>query len=324
MMQLPAQTLQWLLKHEEPDIRYKTRTLLLDEDPGSPALNHAQEDIRQSARAHTLLSEFRKGEIPLHAYKKWNGTHWVLTSLAELNYPSGDTSLLPLRDQVYKWLFSEQHQQSIRSINGRVRRCASQEANALFSSLSLGLQDERTPKLAENLLKWQWQDGGWNCDKHPEAVHSSFWETLTPLRAMSLYGQISGLAEVQEAVQRATEVFLKRHLYRRQSTGEVMQPEFLILHYPTYWRYDILIGLKTMADAGFLDEPRCEDALNLLEQKMLPDGSFAAEAKLYQTTKPENSVYSSVNWGGASKIKPNPWVTVNALFVLKKAGRLKI
>ena len=76
------------------------------------------------------------------------------------------------------------------TINGRVRRCASQEGNCYYYSLALGLADDRTEELAARLIKWQWEDGGWNCDKRPEASISSFNETLIPLRGLVLYANI--------------------------------------------------------------------------------------------------------------------------------------
>ena len=64
-------------------------------------------------------------------------------------------------------------------MEGRYRRCGSQQGNALRSMVRLGLADERADKLAERLLHWQWPDGGWNCDRNPSADTSSFMETLT-------------------------------------------------------------------------------------------------------------------------------------------------
>ena len=105
------------------------------------------------------------GQIPYHPYDKWFGAHWVLSILADLGYPEGDESLKPLLEQCYDWLLSKEHQKYILTINGRVRRCASQEGNCVYYSLALGLADERTEELAARLIKWQWEDGGWNCDK---------------------------------------------------------------------------------------------------------------------------------------------------------------
>jgi hypothetical protein len=54
-------------------------------------------------------------------------------------------------------------------INGRWRRCACQKGGAVYSLLKLGLEDSRVEQLVQLLLKWQWPDGGWNCDKHTES-----------------------------------------------------------------------------------------------------------------------------------------------------------
>ena len=82
------------------------------------------------------------------------------------------------------------------------------EGNALFSSLALGLADERTSQLVDRLLWAQWDDGGWNCDRHSQADTSSFYETLTPMRALGLSARLTGDPKVFSAVQRASEVFL--------------------------------------------------------------------------------------------------------------------
>src|SRR5438034_334746 len=70
-------------------------------------------------------------------------------------------------------------------------RCASQEGNALAVCSHLGIaQDPRVRRLAESLIKWQWPDGGWNCDRREEASHSSFNESLSTLWGLFEYYQI--------------------------------------------------------------------------------------------------------------------------------------
>ena len=311
-----------LLDINEPSVRYKVLVNVLGEKPESAKIRKLQEQIRSSQRVKLLLSERRKnGEIPHHPYRKWYGAHWVLATLADIGYPSGDKSLIPLREQVLAWLFSEEHRKHIKTIDGRTRRCASQEGNALFSLLTLGLTDTRTEELAEHLVKWQWPDGGWNCDRDPKAVNSSFWESLIPLRALALHARLTGKKESREAAKRAAEVFLKRRLYKRQRDGKIMVGDFVELHYPCYWRYDILFGLKVMAEAGFIGDKRCYDALELLESKRLSDGGFPSEGKYYRVTDKKTTGRSLVDWGGTSKKRMNEFVTADALYVLKKSGR---
>jgi hypothetical protein len=306
----------------EPALAWKLAVNVLEVDPKSAEASRAAEITRHSPLVEVLLSERGPdGRLPHHPYKKWNGGHWVLSILADLGIPSGEESLRPLMEDVYAWLLSPAHEKSIRSIAGRTRRCASQEGNAVWSSLRLGLADNRTDELVSRLLKWQWPDGGWNCDKRPEADTSSFMETLIPLRTLSMIAQVSGDSKVGNAAERAAEIFLKRRLFKRQRDGQVISEHFIRLCYPPYWHYNILFGLKVMAEAGFISDPRCRDALDLLESKNLPDGGFPAEESYSRTTRPSLSGYSLVNWGGISKMKMNLFVTADALYVLRMAGR---
>ncbi len=250
---LMMEILDRLLASDDPVIRFKT--LKLQPGAENEQIRRARERIPELYFVRTLLSQRgQDGRIPHHAYAKWQGAHWVLALLAELGYPAGDLSLIPLREQVLGWLLSESHYQQIKTISGRVRRCASQEANALYSLLSLGLADERCDELARRLAAWQWPDRGWNCDRHPEAANSSYNESLLPFRALSLHARISGSEVSLKAAQHAAEVFLKRRLFKRLRDGEVMDASFVRLHYPSYWHYDILSALKVMAETGFIHE----------------------------------------------------------------------
>ncbi len=308
-----------LLDSEEPSIRWKVRTR-----PGAMPANASdlaalQEEIRTSPRVQALLSERGPdGQIPHHPYTKWIGAHWILSLLADLGYPAGDEGLFPLRDRVFDWLFGPAHRGGIKTMDGRVRRCASQEGNALWYLLKLGLADERTARLAEDLIAWQWPDGGWNCDKNPSADTSSFHETLLPLRGLALYTRVSGDPAAAAAVQRAAEVFLSRRLYRRRADGTVIHRSFVQLCYPPFWHYDVLCGLKVLAEAGFGADPRCADALDLVRSKRLPDGGWPAEKRYYQAKA--SGRRSQVDWGGTSKRRFNEWVTAEVLTVLPSVG----
>ncbi|NNH69281.1 hypothetical protein HLB23_05245 [Nocardia uniformis] len=315
-----------LLDSPEPSIRWLMHTRVLGTAPGTPAVRTIRESIVTSPRVRSLLSERRTdGTLPFHPYNAtWYGAHWVLVALAELGYPAGDESLIPLREQALGWLLSREYSTHyVGRVRGLTTLHASIDANLLWALLSLGLADERTDQLLTRLLAAQWPDGGWNCDRHANGRVSSFYESLVPLRALALHARVAGREDSRAAVVRAAELFKSRHLFRRISDGTVMAESFLQLHFPCYYHYDILFALTVLTEAGLADDPRCTEALDLLEAKRLPDGGFPAEARFYQVRKaPTGTGRSLVGWGPTSRSRSNPWVTCAALAVLAQTPAL--
>jgi hypothetical protein len=317
--------IQKLLASDEPSIRLKTHVSILGDPLGNGEIARLQEKVRNSERVRQLLSERRNGRIPYHPYSKWYGAHWVLAALADLHYPPEDKTLVPLREQVYEWLFSKQHLEYtehhetyaglVMMKRGLVRAHASMEGNAIYYLCALGLADERTQALADRLVEWQWPDGGWNCDKSPKAHTSSFTESLLPLRGLAHQAGLGG-SSYRAATQRAAEFFLDRRLYRRKRDGRIISQRFTKLHYPCYWHYDFLFGLKVMMEAGFVRDKRCSDAIVLLKSKGLENGGFPAEETYYRVTKRRTAGSSTVGWGGVSQRRMNEFVTCAAVSVL--------
>lgn len=332
-----------LLQSDEPSIRWKIKVNFLGMDRDSGEIQALEHEIKQSSRVKAILQHVDVSGIlqgSRGVYDKWQGAHWVLMTLADIGYPRNDQALYPMVDEVLKtWLaprffnefvverkadvYSHTHD-AIPVMEGRHRTCTSQQGNALYSVLRLGLEDERIHQLAERLRYWQWPDGGWNCDKEPSAHTSTFIHTLYSMRALALYAQHTSDAESMAAARRAAEFFLKRRLYKRISNGTVIAREFVKLHYPLYWHYDILGALKIFAEINFTDDKRFTDALDLLEEKALPSGGWPTESRYYKKVSSAFDLGNDyVDWGGTSTRKLNEWVTADALYVLQRFGRLK-
>jgi hypothetical protein len=310
-------TLQ-LLHNGDPTIEYKVRSLLLGEAEGSRAMRLLRERIPRSRMARSLLAppssdRTHDGRIDQHPYRKWQGPHWTLCSLAQICYPPGDESLLPIRDQVYDWLLEPAHLRYRQSLlipgqEDRFRRCASQEGNAIWYSILLGIDDLRTRELVQRLIAWQWPDGGWNCDKRPEARTSSVIETLIPLRALWLaslrYSDALG-ARAARAAERAAEFLLARSLFRRLRDGAQITKDFALIQYPIQF-YDILSALQVMTEIGRIRDERCREALAILRSKRLPDGGFPLEKPNARTSASIITRGTHADWGPSGKRRMNP------------------
>ena len=327
-MEITDRAVDWLLSSDDPSVRHITLTEVLNKPSDSGRALTARKQIPNGPTVKTLLSgQEPDGGFRVHPYQKWTGAHWRLVSLVELGIPSGFRPAVKATDLVLKWLQSEAHTRNVPKINGRYRRCASQEGNALAVCSRLGLaEDPRVVKLAESLIEWQWPDGGWNCDRRPEADHSSVNESLSTLWGLVEYQRASGDRGFLKPVERASEFFLKHRLFRSEQTGEIIHPGMVKLHYPLYWHCDILQELLILSRAGKLDDPRTNEALDIVHKKRDPDGLWHADDYYWNVrrkpvTKTKALVSNTVevvDWGRKG---PNRIITLNSLRVLKAAGR---
>jgi hypothetical protein len=309
--------------------------MLFGESEESPAITRLRRRIRHCEAVKRWNSfRDRSGAMWTHPsipktqpYQKWQGPHWSLYTLAEIGYPPGDRSLVTVSNQFREAMFREQWLLPPCSLlipgqHDRFRRCAGQEGLVIWYSLKLGIADEKIEQLVERLIKWQWPDGGWNCDKRVEARQSSFHESLIPLRALTLYADLKRCKAARKAADRAAEVFLSRRLFRRASNNTVIHPDFVLLKYPHYYQYNLLFALKVMTEAGYLSDPRCAEALDLLQSKQQPDGGFPLEKCHYRTSATILTNGTFFDFGPRGKRRSNPFVTLDALHILKAAGRV--
>jgi len=271
------------------------------------------------------------GTIAAHPYKKWQGPHWTLYSLAQLGHPPGDESLRPILEQVYGWLFSPQHLRPPGTVilpgqGERIRRCASQEGAAIWYAVMLGLCDDRTDELVSRLVTWQWPDGGWNCDKRSGALTSSFQETLLPLRGLALYTTTGRdlAAQAKVSLDRAAELLLSRRLLWRRRDGKPIRPDWggdpRLIQYPVRF-FDVLLALLVMTEIGKVRDLGCSDALKLLESKRLADRGFPVELRTAVRSARLISRGTFADWGPAGHRHSNPLVSAEAEFVLHAARR---
>jgi hypothetical protein len=158
------------------------------------------------------------------------------------------------------------------------------------------------------LLGEQLEDGGWNCEAENDSIRSSFATTINVLEGLLAYERATGgSAQSITARRRGEEYLLERKLFRRKSTGEVVNPAWLQFSFPTRWHYDVLRALEYFRSVGDEPDPRMEEAIALLRSKQQPNGTWKLE-----NTHPGDVHFALEDGDGL----PSRWNTLRALRVL--------
>jgi hypothetical protein len=147
-----------------------------------------------------------------------------------------------------------------------------------------------TESLARLLLSDQLEDGGWN-------------------EGLLEYERAIGPApEIAAVRRRGEEYLLERGLFRRRTTGEVANPEFLKFAFPPRYHYDVLRALDYFRDAGVRPDARFKDALHVVESRRQADGRWLLDGAYDEAL----AIPFSESVG-----EPSGWNTLRAMRVLR-------
>jgi len=259
----------------DPSIAFQTRKYLLEEN---------EEDLR-SLQKETLISGFGKRFFEVqhedgsfgqsHYVGKWTSTHYTLLDLRYLEIPRDtEKALIPARNILLEH----------RALDGGIAISSDKKSDLCVNGMYLtyacyfGVEETLLIPLLDQLLSSSLPDGGFNCRFNRNIVHhSSMHSTISVLEGFLEYkrsGYTYRLKDVETSARKASEFLLMHHLYKSDKTGEVIDKKFLLLAFPTRWKYDIHRALYYFADAAHPYDERMKEALLLLKEKELSDGTF--------------------------------------------------
>jgi hypothetical protein len=214
------------------------------------------------------------------------------------------------------------HHDTVRRALAQVRaRCRWEHAGQPFFSgevepcingmtVALGAYfDQDVDGVVARLVDEQLEDGGWNCEAENGSVRSSFHTTIRVLEGLLAHERATGgSAESIAARRRGEEYLLERKLFRRKSTGDVVDPAYLHFSFPTRWHYDVLRALEYFRVVGGPPDPRVDEAIDVLRSRQQGDGTW-----LLENTHP-GAVHFMLDAGDG---RPSRWNTLRALRVLR-------
>lgn len=304
--------MRWLLD-SDPSIRWQVLRDLTDATPEEIAAERARIPV-EGFGAQLLALQGADGSWAGEAWNHgWDSTMHVLWLLREMGLdPASDAAQRAVglvRDHVHwrgwdwegKWNGLDFVGNPF--FAGEIEPCINGQVAASGAYFH---QDIR--RILTLLLREQLSDGGWNCETENGSVRSSFNTTICVLEALLEYERAGGTdPAVKQARLRGQAYLLERRLFRRLSTGEVIDPAWLLFSFPNWWHYDVLRGLDYMRRAGVTPDERVAEAIALVESKRGSDGTWLLENQ-HPGTMPIQI--------DAGENKPSRWNTLRALRVL--------
>jgi hypothetical protein len=303
--------IQWLLD-SDPSIRWQ----VMQDLTGAPADEVAAERARvatEGAGARLLALQAPDGRWGGTAWNRgWNSTMHVLMLLREMGLdPASDQARRAVglvRDRVTWQGCGPQEADDNPFFAGEVEPCINGQVGAVGAYFR---QDVRG--IVDRLLAEQLPDGGWNCEAPNGSTRSSFNTTICVLEALLEHERAVGASpKVTGARLRGQEYLLKRRMFRRLSTGKVINDRkgnhnWSHFAFPTWWHYDVLRGLEYLRRAGVVPDERVAEAIDLVASKRDGDGRWPLETR----HAGEMPVETDEGEG-----RPSRWNTLRALRVL--------
>jgi hypothetical protein len=313
--------IEWLLD-SDPSIRWQvTRDLLDAPEPewraerakvetegwGARLLSCADKDGQWAGGA--FFPEGFTAQEWRDVGQPWTATVFALSQLREFGL---DPSSAPARRAVELiGVNSRWDHAGERYWDGEVEECINGRVVADGAYFGIDVSP-----IVGRLLSERLDDGGWNCERANGSARSSFASTINVLEGLLEYERATGgTPESRRARESGEEYLLERGLFRRLSTGEPADEQFLSFLYPYRWRYDVLRALDYFRSAarltGAAPDPRLGDAIEHVRSRRGEDGTWLLDWSL-----PGRAWFEMDEGAG----KPSRWVTLRALRVLSWSG----
>ena len=261
-----ASVIRWLLDGD-PAIRWQ---VIRD-------LSREREEVIASERARVATEGWGRALLERQAPQGWWGgpdeDGWMITmdALALLR----EMGLDPSSDQARSAISRVKTNLRWKTLGDRPYFEGETEPCINGAILAFGSYfGERCERIVDRLLTEQLSDGGWNCDA-PPSTRSSFHSTIRVLEGLLEYERSWGpTAAITDARLKAHEYLLERRMFRRLTTGEIIDRKWTRFTFPTIWHYDVLRGLDYLRSAGCKPDERAAEAVEIVEARRHQNGRW--------------------------------------------------
>jgi hypothetical protein len=300
-MKVEQSILDWLLEDENPSVKYRTLTELLDTKSDDPSVQNAKARIRTSNSVQSILAKMHPDGYWLHRekgdtiqYGMSASTHFVLAYLAELGLDREDKQIALAAGRYLELNPPDYH-----------LHMSCLYAYNLRTFVMLGYKDD--PRVQERinvLLNDKRYDGGYLCDQKTrnEKTRGCIRGSIKALMAFAAIPELWKEPRCRQVV----DYFLKRRIFfRTDLPNEIIRDELVRVGFPFVIAGSLLEPLYALSVMGIGQNERLQEAWRQLEIKKDMSGKYISDGYTNTLFRPDK------------KGQPSKWVSLYALLALK-------
>jgi hypothetical protein len=319
-MDAQMEVIQWLLEEDNPSVRYRTLTEILNYNDDAPETIKAKSAILQSLPVQILLEKMHPDGYWLQKnprtqrvtgdgtdYGSFGTTHFCLAYLSELGV---DRTQLQVEKAAERYL-ALQHPDG-----DWLRHFSCLLGYNIRTFVRLGFQEDKRVQRAMELLNQTYRkDGGYLCDIHEgktktNSVKSCFRGSIKALLAFSEFPVYWNQPRCMQLV----DYFLRRGgIFQSKHPGVHVNRDVQTLSFPITWRansYEVLYALSKM---GYGRDERLSSAWAELENNRDAAGRY-----------PLDWTPTQCPWVAGKRGESNKWITFYAEAAIKNMTQTMI
>jgi hypothetical protein len=311
-MALTPELLDWLLEEDNPSVRYRTLTELLDVAPKDPQVQQAKAQIPESKSVQKIFAKMHPDGYWLHRGKGAGieyssaSTHFVLAFLAELGLDRQDERIARAVERYLSLTEPDVPNPQIWQIPPDYRNHQScLYAYNLRTFVMFGYHDD--PRIQDRiavLLADERHDGGYLCDR-PTFKAKTKSCIRGSIKALMAFAVLPELWETPRCHQLVDYFLRRRVLFRTRQPEELVRDELARTGFPFMISGSLLEPLYALSRMGYGQDERLQPAWGILESKRDENGRYVLDWHKQTLFDP------------GDKGQPNKWATLYACLAQK-------
>ena len=302
---MKKEVINWLLEEENPSVRYRTFTELLDRSQEEEEIIEVKNKIPNSKPVKTLLDKMypegywlqknpRTNQIYGEGveYGAFGTTHYCLSYLAELGLD---------RDQPQVAKAAERYLCLQKRDGDFLRHFSCLLGYNIRTFVMLGYRDDvRVKKSMNLLLKTDRPDGGYLCDMHEGRYKTKSVKSCVrgSVKVLLAFSHLPEYWKHSRCIKLADYFLSRDGIFKTSNLNEHVNKDMERNSFPITWRANVFEILLSLSKMGYGNDSRLDRAWNFMDSKQDSVGRYYLDWTPNQST-----------WKVGNRNDINKWIT---------------